>query len=70
MAEQEDYRVGQGVWHPTHWNGVIKDIDWREKQVTVEWYNSGQRDLIDFDDLYGNWDWKQKQWQLTLGEYK
>ena len=67
---QESIRVGQGVWHPTHWNGFITHVDWSEQQVYVEWANTKATDVISFDDLAGNWDWKLKQWQLTLGEYK
>lgn len=70
MGEQDEVRVGQGVWHPTYGNGVITHINWREQAVYVEWYNSKTSDVISFDDLHGNWDWKQKQWQLTIGEYK
>lgn len=66
MPEQSDIRYGQGVWCLYHANGVIVDINYADQEVTVEWYNSKTRDIIEFDTLYGNWNWKAKQWQLTL----
>ena len=65
MPEQSDYRVGQGVWHPAHANGVITGIYWQEQYAHVQFYNKKNIEIYSFDELYGNWDWKLKQWVLT-----
>lgn len=65
MSEQMDYRYGQGVWRHKEGNGVIVAVLFADKEVVVEWYNSKTRDIISYDELMGNWDWKLKQWILT-----
>lgn len=57
-------RVGDSVWAPVHFNGVIRHIDWSyDKEVTVFFHNSGEEETFEWRDFY-SFNERLNQWQL------
>lgn len=63
MADwQQEIRTGQSIWDGH--NGIIEGLDYPNKLVYVSYYDRGYQ-TYEFDDLFGNWDDKLKQWVLV-----
>lgn len=57
-------RVGDSVWAPIHFNGVITYIDWRDKEVIVKFHNNDNEETFEYD-AFDRFNERLNQWQLT-----
>lgn len=60
---QEEPRTGHSVWH-NHKNGVINNIDYRERIIYVNFYDKGRGEFT-FDDFLGTFDEALNQWVIV-----
>lgn len=65
MSWQDDPQRGQSVWTEESANGVIVDIDYRERVADVKWHNSGKIEEIHFDEFFGCWQQGLNQWVIV-----
>ena len=63
-------RCGDKVWveGKKQPNGVIAHIDWHDKEVYVECYDTHEQVVIDFDN-FTSFNDRLNQWVIHEGEY-